>query len=205
MEQQDFALRLGQLREAGEEFLLTLAADEPVARVIGGVRQQIGEFLDWLVVARRLAPVLGALLPGDSEEPRAELGVIAQAGEVARGGDERLLHDVQRGLVVADKFGDVGIQRQLMPPKEGVPRVGVAATGGAHGRLFRLGHGGHRCRVECGSGGKVQRDGKVISDKFALASRAAHPLITNYFSRPALYFFRVWKVRRCPVLGTDTL
>ena len=43
----------------------------------------------------------------------------------------------------------------------------------------------------------------MISDGSGAEEQLA--LITNYFSRPALYFFRVWKVRRWPVLGTDTL
>ncbi len=50
----------------------------------------------------------------DTEEPTAEFGVVAQAGDVTRGGNERFLHEVEARLFVMDQFNNINVKRQLV-------------------------------------------------------------------------------------------
>ena len=107
-----------------------------IARGLVGIRDEDG------FVAARAAPVLHAFLVRDAEEPRPKLAVVAQAREVADGCGKRLLHDVERGGVVAEKFGGVGVKRQLVPLEQGVPGIRRMLAGGVEEIGFGGGHEG---------------------------------------------------------------
>ena len=152
----DGALRGRELREERAELGGLLGAEEDLRRpgVAAGV---VGEQIAGNEFAAGLAEMLEALLVGDAEEPTAELGVVAQVAEVARGADKGGLDEVEAGLLVADEFEDVGIQRQLVAAKEDAPRCRRAGPGLRHGQWFRFGHAKHPRPVECGRPEKVQR------------------------------------------------
>ena len=48
---------------------------------------------------------------------------------MADGGGEGFLDDIESGGVVAEKFGDVSVKRQLMLLEQGVPGCGCVVTG----------------------------------------------------------------------------
>ena len=99
--------------------------------------------------AALLAPALQAFLVRDDEQPTPEFPVLSQAAHVPRGADERLLDDVQAGLLVVDQFKHIHIQRQLVATEEKVPGRLVSGPGLRHGQLFRLSHYQHLQPVEC--------------------------------------------------------
>jgi len=84
------------------------------------------------------APELEAFLVGDAEEPAAEFGVLAQAGDVADGGNEGLLDNVQACLLVADHLEDINIQRQLVAAKQSAPSLRISGFGLRHGQYFQV-------------------------------------------------------------------
>ena len=95
------------------------------------------------------APHLHAFLVRDAEKPAAELGVFAQAADVAHGGQEGFLDNVQARLFVAGQFENINIQRQLVAPKENAPGLRFPGFGLLHRQLFAFSHYQHLHEVEC--------------------------------------------------------
>ena len=93
---------------------------------------------------------------GDAKEPAAEFAILPQGAEMFAGGDERLLHEVEGGLFVADEFEDINIERQLVSAEEGVPSRRYTGTGLGHGQSFWGGHFRHFHQEECARRAKVQ-------------------------------------------------
>jgi hypothetical protein len=147
VEQKRGALRGGKFFHEDEKRFGVFGADERVARVVErGVGEIVGVVVgvgEEIFVAAFAAELLHAALVGDAEEPRGELGVVAERGDVAHGVGEGFLHEVQRGVAVAGEFGDVGEERQLMLLEERVPGLSIVTAGGLDevGELF--GHEGH--------------------------------------------------------------
>ena len=56
-----------------------------------------------------LSPALNAFLVSDAEEPTAEFPVIAQTADVPDGVDERLLDDIEAGLLVLDQLNNINV------------------------------------------------------------------------------------------------
>src|SRR5271163_3491453 len=115
MQQQGGALWQRQLVQQIHEFSLLLAPDEQVVRAVCKFIGVIGYFLRGQFPP--FAPALDALLVRNPEKPAPKLTVLAQAADVPRGGNERLLHDVKTGLFVTDEFKNIDIKRQLIPPE----------------------------------------------------------------------------------------
>ena len=117
VEQKRGALEGRELFDEGEKSFGFLATDELSARIgavgVGPVGGGIvfGRGCEESVVAAGAAPMLHAFLVGDTEEPRGEFSVFAQARDVADGGGESFLDDIEGGGVVAEEFGDVGVER----------------------------------------------------------------------------------------------
>lgn len=181
-------MRLGQSGQALEELGLLFSAHQPFLRVRflgnGGkvVPFLVGEVDDEPTgLATAAAAVLLASLVRDAEEPRPEAGLVAQRGDVADGAEEGLLDHVERGLVVAEKFAGIGVERQLIPTEERVPCGGIACPGGGHGQCFVFGLNGHRHPVECTGGRKVQPGRRFLEPRCAVVSakhaKKRHPRV----------------------------
>lgn len=131
MENEDGALGRRQFVDEGEEGGGLFGAEETVARI---GREVVGRDGQGGVVegffAAGAAPLLDDFLVGDAEEPGAEAGVVAQGAEVAMGGDEGVLDDVESGGLVAEEFPGVGEERELVTVEQGPPRGAVTGAGG---------------------------------------------------------------------------
>ena len=117
------------------------APDEQLVRAGVHFLRRFGDFRSR--TSRLLAPVLEAFLVRDAKKPAAKFGVLAQAADVPRGGDERLLHEVKRDLFIAHQLKNINIERQLEPPEERVPRPRVPRRGRALRAVVRFGHFQH--------------------------------------------------------------
>ena len=170
VQEEDGALGKREGLDEGEESVGLFALEDLLKRVVGG---GVGEVFEGAKIVggsgigiagteggRRLfeavggeagaAEVLDAALVGDAEEPGGEAGVVAEGGEVADRGGEGFLDEVEGGGVVADEFGDVGVERELVGFEKLIPGVEVVCAGGAEeGGVW--GEGGHAglCSVEC--------------------------------------------------------
>ena len=107
-------------------------------------------------VAVLLAPALNALLMGNPKEPTAKLLVISQTAEVPGGVDERLLDNIETGLLLVYQFEYINIQRQLVTLEKSVPSLRHSGSGLRHGQLFAFSHYQHLHPVECARRGKGQ-------------------------------------------------
>lgn len=171
VEQEDGALGRGEFVDESEEGGGLFGAEEAVA---GIGREVVGRGGEGVAVERLLAagaaPVLDDLLVGDAEEPGAEAGVVAEGGEVAVGGDEGILHEIEGGGLVVKEFLGVGEERELVAVEEGAPAGGPSGARGGHGGSEvaggRRGGAGHRGvrevqEVEWTRALKVQSDGAI--------------------------------------------
>lgn len=117
VEQERRALGEGEFFDEEEEGGGVFLSDELGARIgLIMVRPIAGDRVvrrggEDRVGATGAAPVLHAFLVGDAEEPGGKTGVIAERGDVADGGGEGFLDDVEGGGVVAEHFGDISVER----------------------------------------------------------------------------------------------
>src|SRR6185369_12994275 len=105
MEQQHGALRQRQTVQQFHKLSLLFLPDEQISRVVAlEVERRSSEFFEQRLFAALFAPPLNALLMRDAEQPTAEFLVVSQTADVARCVDERLLNDVEAGLLVMDQL-----------------------------------------------------------------------------------------------------
>src|SRR5438046_2567405 len=110
MEQQHGALRQRQTVQQSHELSLLLLPDEQIGRVVAlEVGRRSSEFFQQRFFAALFAPPLNALLVRDAKKPTAEVLVVTQAADVPRRVDERLLYDVQAGLLVMDQLENINV------------------------------------------------------------------------------------------------
>ena len=158
MQYQNFTVRQRQLVQQIHKFSFLFAPDKQVVRAVFEFIQRFGNFIEQNFPS--FAPALGASLVRDTEEPAPELRNFTQASNMFDGGDERLLHEVEAGLFVADEFKNLNIKWQLVSPEERVPSRRFPGTGLRHGQLFDFGHFRHCHQVECARRAKVQSESK---------------------------------------------
>ena len=140
MQHEHLALRQRQTFERREEGGLILHAQHLVQRIVVDAEFQFIGFIQWFRQKFPAAPVLGAFLSGDAEQPRRELPIFAQPADVSGGGDERFLHDIQCRGPVPQQLGNEHVERSLMFPEQSVPRVGVARARRGHGPCRFVSH-----------------------------------------------------------------
>jgi hypothetical protein len=77
---------------------------------------------------------------GDAKKPGAELVILSQTADVARGIDKRLLNDIEAGLFIVEKVEHISVKWQLVAFEQCVPSLGIAGPGFRHGQLFAFRH-----------------------------------------------------------------
>jgi len=122
------------------QLLRLFVRQQPVIRtgVVLNLDLNIGR--EWFRLTFRPAPVMRAFLPRDAEQPRGKLRLIPQRRQMPGRGNERFLHDVEGDGVVADHVHNEDMQRQLMPFEQGIPGIGVTASGGPDQLCFIFCH-----------------------------------------------------------------
>ncbi len=163
VKQQSRTLKIGQLLKERKENITFLATNKRGTRVqFVSIRKIVGRFKPARLRRenRRRSvcptPLLEALLMGDTEKPGGKLGVLPQTGDVPDGADKSFLNDIERRCFILEKFGGIGVKRQLKSFEQGIPCFRRLLAGGVEKMGIGDGHVGY-LRVECEKTKKVQR------------------------------------------------
>lgn len=164
VEEEGGALVGGETLDEGEECIGIFLTQELGERSEGGVvgeRVVVGSrFGKMLFGAAGAAPVLAAFLVSDAEKPRGEPRVVAQRSEVADGGGEGFLDEIESGGGIAGELGEVGVERELVGFEKLIPRVVIVGAGGSDEMWINGGH-----RRGCLSGMRARAKGSNYPEK----------------------------------------
>src|ERR1051326_8232367 len=120
-----------------------LLADEQIIGPGSGLQWHGAKFFERVFLPGLPAPALDALLMGNAKEPTPKLVVLAQAADMPHRLNERILDDVQTGLLVMNRLKNINIKRQLIPAKQSVPGCRISGSRLRHGELLAFIHYQH--------------------------------------------------------------